>query len=274
MDLDRQAIERRDFPISRRGYDTAAVDSHLQALAGEFEELQRAAAGGEVSLAASTASHVQSIIQAAETAAAEIERQATDEAHRTREQADSDAASTRQNAIARARAHVTAVEQATATLLERVGALDGEAGSLVETLRTHAGRLATDLRAVEQNMSELYDAASGQPPAPVSAEHASIVAATPPEGDPLAQLVAPAPPPAGPPSGASAAPPPPAAAAQAAPEPAANSACGDLDGARLVALNMAINGSSREETEAFLAENFDRVDRPKLIAEVYAAIEG
>ena len=45
MDLDRQAIERRDFPIGRRGYETAAVDAHLRALAAEFEDLQRSAGG-------------------------------------------------------------------------------------------------------------------------------------------------------------------------------------------------------------------------------------
>ena len=52
MALDRQAVERRDFPISRRGYDPAAVDAHLRALASELEELQRArAAGADDSLA-------------------------------------------------------------------------------------------------------------------------------------------------------------------------------------------------------------------------------
>ena len=45
VDIDRQAIERRDFPIGRRGYDPTAVDAHLTALAVEFEELQRASAG-------------------------------------------------------------------------------------------------------------------------------------------------------------------------------------------------------------------------------------
>jgi hypothetical protein len=220
-----------------------------------------------VSLAASTASHVQSIFHAAETAAAEIERQASDEARRTREEAERDAASTRENAIARARAHVAAVEQATATLLERVGALDGEAGTLVETLRTHATRLGADLHAVEQNMSDLYDAASGHAPGPVSVEHAPVLAATPPAGDPLTPptpLPTPAAPPAAVPEPAPA-PPPPA-------EPA-NARGGDLDGARLVALNMALNGESREQTDRYLAENFELVDRPKLIDEVYAAIE-
>jgi DivIVA domain-containing protein len=78
MDFDRQAIERKDFPISRRGYDTAAVDGHLQALAAEFEELERAAVNGsgDMSLASTAGSQVQSILEAAETAAGEIERQA------------------------------------------------------------------------------------------------------------------------------------------------------------------------------------------------------
>jgi len=46
VELDRQAIERRDFPIGRRGYDTATVDAHLRELASQVEELQRAAASG------------------------------------------------------------------------------------------------------------------------------------------------------------------------------------------------------------------------------------
>ena len=48
----------------------------------------------------------------------------------------------------------------------------------------------------------------------------------------------------------------------------------DLDGARLIALNMALNGESRTDTERYLAENFELPDRLKLIDEVYAAIEG
>jgi hypothetical protein len=49
---------------------------------------------------------------------------------------------------------------------------------------------------------------------------------------------------------------------------------GDLDSARLVALNMALNGDSREDAERYLAENFTLADRGKLIDEVFAAIEG
>jgi HD superfamily phosphodiesterase len=48
---------------------------------------------------------------------------------------------------------------------------------------------------------------------------------------------------------------------------------GDIDGARLIALNMALNGESREDADRYLAENFQLADRAELIAEVYAAIE-
>ena len=48
----------------------------------------------------------------------------------------------------------------------------------------------------------------------------------------------------------------------------------DLDGARLIALNMALNGEPREQADRYLAENFDLPDREKLLDEVYAAIEG
>jgi hypothetical protein len=48
---------------------------------------------------------------------------------------------------------------------------------------------------------------------------------------------------------------------------------GDLDGARLVALNMALNGESREQADRYLRENYQLSDRAKLLDEVYAAIE-
>ena len=37
---------------------------------------------------------------------------------------------------------------------------------------------------------------------------------------------------------------------------------------------MALNGESREDTERYLAENYDLVDQRKLVDEVYAAVEG
>jgi hypothetical protein len=37
---------------------------------------------------------------------------------------------------------------------------------------------------------------------------------------------------------------------------------------------MALNGESREDTDRYLAQNFELADRAKLVDEVYAAIEG
>jgi hypothetical protein len=270
VDLDRQAIERRDFPIGRRGYDPATVDAHLRGLAAEFDELQRAAVngGGDVSLASSAGSQVQSILEAAESTAAEIERQALESARQVREAADRDAEQTRAEAVEKARAHVAGVANVAATLLERVGSMDGEVHALIESLRSGAGRLAADLSAVENGMGELYDAASGrnlaaaeepqpqqpQPPAQRIFE-AELNDALVAEQAPVQLTV-------------------PVEQALMQAEPAAAGNAADLDGARLIALNMALNGESRSDTERYLAENFQLPDRLKLIDEVYAAIEG
>jgi hypothetical protein len=294
VDIDRQAIERRDFPIARRGYEPAAVDAHLRALASEIEQLQRELAdggGAPTSLASTAGTQVQSILAAAEATAAELERDARESASQTREEADRDAASTREQAIAQARGQVAFVAQATAALLERVGSMDAEVGVLVDSVRAGADRLAADLSAVETNMGELYDAAAGQPAVhAVSGDVMRPSIPVPPPSTPHLGDPAPAAPPAAPPvqpaaprAAASGATPPLAPPettdpnahldpeAPVAPQSAGN---GDLDGARLVALNMAFNGESREDAERYLAENYELVDRGKLIDEVYASIDG
>jgi hypothetical protein len=293
VDFDRQAIERRDFPIARRGYEPAAVDAHLRALAGEIEQLERELSdgGAQASLASTAGTQVQSILAAAEATAADLGREAADSARTTREGADRDAARTREEAIAQARAHVAAVAQATAVLLERVGAMDAQVSALLDSVRAGADRLATDLSAVQANMSELYDAAAGQAATravagETSAQHSSVPAAPAPAG-PSPQLTGrpapPTPPTPAPPSGAAA---PQVRRAQADPPPLSPPEVaepdvhvdpeapddGDLDGARLIALNMALNGESREDADRYLAENFRLADRAKLIDEVYAAI--
>src|SRR5664279_458837 len=210
VELDRQAIERRDIPM-----------------------------------ASTAGSQVQSILEAAETAAAEIERHALDAARQVREAADRDAESTRVEAVEKARAHVAAVAQVTATLLERVGSMDGEVSGLIESLRSGAGRLAADLSAVEAGMGELYDAASGRNLP--EREHSRVFESE--LDDALGTAPAPAPTAVQPARPAHA----PAEAAQPAP---ADANPGDLDGARLIALNMALNGESRADTERYLAENY------------------
>ena len=226
-----------------------------------------------------------------------------------REEAAQDAERTRAEAVQRAQAHVAAVAQAATVLLGRVESMDGEVAVLVQSLQAGAGRLAGDLAAVETNMGELYDAASARalpavPPTPgVPRSPMPSAAAPPPAPSPPAPAApvsapqpvaprpaaptppaapAPPPPPVAAPEPAVAPivaarppapdPPPPVAPAPTVAEPAAAPA-GDLDGARLVALNMALNGESREQAGRYLQENFDLADRERLLDEVYAAIE-
>jgi hypothetical protein len=275
VDYDRQAIERRDFPIGRRGYDIGAVDAHLRGLAAEFEELQRTAATGgrDLSLASSASTQVQAIIEAAELAAGEIERNAQDHARQLTEDASRAAERTREEALEKARSHVAAVAQMTATLLERVGSMDSEVNALIGSLRAGAGRLAADLTAVDAGMGELYGAASGRSTgAQPNDASQQAPAATPPSETP-AQAA---------PAGAAqaalakdgAAQPSPPTPPPAAAQPPKGTAAADVDGARLIALNMALNGESRSDTDRYLAENFELPDRGKLVDEVYAAIEG
>ncbi len=48
----------------------------------------------------------------------------------------------------------------------------------------------------------------------------------------------------------------------------------DHEGARLIALNMALNGTPRDETARYLSENFQLSDAGGLLDEVYASVEG
>jgi DivIVA domain-containing protein len=275
VELDRQGIERRDFPIARRGYDPASVDAHLRALAADVEDLQRESSSrGRESLASTAGTQVQGILEAAQATAESIEREAAQDAQRVRESANEDARRTREEAVARAQEHVAAVSKATEALLGRIESLDGETRVLVDSLRAGAGHLAEDLTAVEREMGALYDAAAGHAGGPETewggssgngAAHASVtapVAAS--EAESLGE------------------PPLESQKIEPLPEPEfseedhgeTSPTSGDLDGARLVALNMALNGDSREETGRYLAENFDVPDRDRLLDEVYAAIEG
>lgn len=47
----------------------------------------------------------------------------------------------------------------------------------------------------------------------------------------------------------------------------------ETEGARLIALNMALNGTPREETQRYLSENFSLLDADRLLDEVYASVE-
>src|SRR5689334_9764824 len=162
MPLDRQSIEKRDFPIGRRGYEPEAVDAFLAQLADEVDALQRAQRRRSTeSLAQAASEQVRAIVEAAETSAADIERAAEEEASQIRSDASRDAERTRTEAVEKARGHVGEVSEATAQMLQRVTAMQEELNRLVEGLRTGTNRVSADLALLEGNMAELYTAAGG-----------------------------------------------------------------------------------------------------------------
>ncbi|MGH2899871.1 MAG: hypothetical protein ACRDMZ_14450, partial [Solirubrobacteraceae bacterium] len=212
---------------------------------------------------------VQAIVEAAESSAAAIERDAREHADQAAQDAAREAQRIRDEAIERSQEHVGKVHEATALMLQRVDAMESELSALVESLRTGANRLNADLSLLSGNMGELYSAAGQHGDATIAAapvvqdvviaEEAEIVAvveeAEAEAEEDVAETPATAP-------------------ATATPTSAAPDDDEDLEGARLIALNMALNGQSRAETDTYLAENFDLGDRDALLDEVYASVEG
>jgi hypothetical protein len=58
------------------------------------------------------------------------------------------------------------------------------------------------------------------------------------------------------------------------PEPVAAASGAGPEGARLVALNMALNGTPREEAARYLADNFKLDDQDAILDDVYARVGG
>src|ERR1700761_781216 len=158
MSLDRQSIEKRDFPIGRRGYDPEAVDAHLSRIASEVEELKLASHQRTENVAASASERVRAIVEAAEQSAAEIERQAVEEAREIRSEAAEDSHSQRTQATSQARDYVGRVSTSTTTMIQRLDAMQSEIATLLETLRTGSNRLNADLQLLEGNLVEVRGA--------------------------------------------------------------------------------------------------------------------
>jgi DivIVA domain-containing protein len=214
--MDRNSIQRRDFPVGRRGYDPAAVDAHLRAVADEMEQLrERAAEPAARGLSAGTSEQVRVILEAAERSAGQLRDQAGREAGE----------------------HVGRVQDATGAMLEQLGSLQGELDGMLDALK-RSGEL------LEQGLAQLRaDVGMEQPAA------APAAPPEPPEPEPVPEppVVTPAP---------------------ESDAPAVNGRP-DEAGARLIALNMALTGTPREETERYLAEHYDLADAGALLDDVY-----
>jgi DivIVA domain-containing protein len=244
--LDRKDIEKKDFPTARRGYAQDAVDAHLRALADEVEALKKKADAkpAQESMASGASEQVRAIVEAAESSAAGIKAQAELEARTLRE-----------DATAEGREHVARVSKVSDALAERVQEMEAELKRLTDGLAAQLGR---------------PEAAA--PTAAATPAEPTVVAAKPDEDDDIADHAVDA--------AAGAEPSEPEVEDEPEPEveepePAkAAAADDDSEGARLIALNMALNGTPRDETDRYLSENFDLADREGLLDEVYAKAAG
>ena len=237
MALDRESITRRDFPAARRGYDPAAVDRHLAALADEVTELKRRSAPG-AALAGQTSEQVRTIIEAAEASAAGI----------------------RASATAEAREHVARVAEAADGLRARIDALEGDLTGVIGALRTGAQRLRADLDDLLEATGRLAAADTEGAATPVGVAPAALgttLGETAAAADPVEEEVGEEPA---------------LAAVEEATEgdPSLVGRSTDAVAARIVALQWAMDGRPREETDGYLAEHYDLPDRAALLEQVYA----
>jgi DivIVA domain-containing protein len=301
--LDRHNIEKKDFPLGTRGYDPDAVDAHLAAVADEISAFKEEARRRADTVASSASDRVRTIVEAAEQSASEIQRAAEDDAREIRDEAAGEANATRENAQREAREYLDKVSASTSAMMERLNAMEQEMNAMIETVRTGSGRLTADLQQLETGLSDVSSAIAPRPafvpdapaaetfPAPATGlyepadMHADISEAQPapdelqePQFAERFQT-----PPAAEEPPVEAMPQPEAAEFESVagdgahsngfdqPQPVQHG--GDAEGARLIALNMALNGTPREETARYLSENFHLADAGGLLDEVYASVE-
>jgi hypothetical protein len=155
MAIDRQRIEKRDFPVAPQGYVREAVDAHLAAIA---EEASTAADVKPGTLAETAAARVRAIVGQAEARGAEIARQAELAAARRQADTEREQGRVREEAVQRTRSEVRDV----ATTLERIvlglDEAERDVRSVIALLREQARGLAGELALVDREMDRAYEA--------------------------------------------------------------------------------------------------------------------
>jgi ABC-type transporter Mla subunit MlaD len=149
------------------------------------------------------------------------------------EAAEASAAELRADAGRQASGHVARVQDAAGSMLSRLDELERELGTLLDALRASGERLNEGLARLQRQASDLGQVVGDEVVASSGAgEEAPDEVAT-------------------------------AAAGNGAP------ASDDEAGARLIALNMALSGTPREETARYLADHFSLADADALLDDVY-----
>jgi DivIVA domain-containing protein len=290
VELDRHYIERKDFTVARRGYEQEEVDLHLRQLADAIAELKAQLKATPAGVAGAAAEQVRQIVEAAEESAAQIEERATAEARRVGEDASRRARETRERADQESAEQLQRVQETAAKMLERASTLETEletliaglnegAGGLVQRMRGGANDLGDELSSIREELLTVRPAEPEPEPElaaatedefatsggnwPSAAERATNGAAQ----EPIAQEAEESEPEALEPEA------PTPDTRDPAPTPQGAAGAGP-EGARLVALNMALNGTPREEAARYLADNFQLEDQDAILDDVYSRIGG
>jgi DivIVA domain-containing protein len=229
--MKREEIVRTDFPSARKGYDPSAVDAHLRKVAEAADK------AGEPSLADVAAQKVGSIVEAAEAKAREIEADARREA----DELLSDARTQARDQLERAQRSVAKLVGQADELQERIGAMAQAVGG-----------------------GEQPEAETPQPGPEPEPEIVPEPAPPEPEIDP-SPVTVPEPGPQPMPE------PEPPLVPEPHPEPPAPAASNGTDeqAARLVAMKMALDGSTREEIAEHLAAHYELSDSERLLDAVF-----
>jgi len=164
------------------------------------------------------------------------------------EAAEQSAADLRTEAAREIEAQLATARAVTERLSARADEIERSLQTLANAVRDELSSLKADLEELRAVGEGIGDARPAEPvavePEPVAAEPEPVAAAPEPEPEPEPQ-----------------------------PGDTAVTSAGDgHEGARVIALNMALNGSSREETAHYLSENFELENPEALLDEVYARV--
>lgn len=238
--MEREQILREDFPTERKGWSPAAVRARLNAVADAFAAVEAAEADAPPPVARATAERVETVLAAAEGAAEQIVADARVEADRLIGAAEAEADQIR--AAAR-----TESEQAVEAANEEANSRVEQARGAVEGLIAQADKLRSQVGALGRDLTS----SSPDTKAETSAEDELIeqLRSVEPSDEELM------------------------AETEKEPAPAPAVSGSDDGAARLVAMNMALEGASREEIEKQLTSEFgDISDARQLLDDVFRRV--
>jgi hypothetical protein len=309
--MDRNEIVRTDFTSSRKGYAREEVDRHLKAVAAELARVQQERERS-ASLAGSTADRVREILEAAERSATDISSKAEDDAQRAAERNEAAVRAAREKAVVEIQEHSKRVDESLDRALERAKALEADFERTAETLRSNLEGLVADLGGGVDAVRAQLDDVRGSLPEVQSVNVRSGRREARPEAEAVEsgrerkardrkardrkardRVVEPPKQESAKETGSWAGP----RTAAAEPETAEQTAVSEpkegtakrgstpegssaekagkdgAEGARMIALNMALKGTPRDQTARYLASNFELEDPDAVVEDVYSRVQ-